>query len=470
MNYAEVRKQVCQIIPGTRVLFEQKRKAEAVKEKGRKSNYFQYDILNKKWEKRERLLNAEEINSFVEISMRAAACPMPFNIDVWDGLVCPYNCVYCYANAFRASLYTSFFDNSRSIGIRHCNPDFYKRELDKMQGLRGKDPHQYQDTRKAFAMEIPLRLGIRFEDFLKNEKRHGISWELLRYLKETEYPVMINTKSDLVGEDKYVRVLAENPAKAAVHITLLTPNDKINRELEPGAPSYKARMKAAKKLASAGVRVVMRIEPFLFLINDREEEVQQYIADMKDAGIKHITFDTYSYTALNPGLRQNFINEGYDFDRMFIAGCDGQYFGSYLLKKYMAEYEKAGISCSTFDMGNVPANAQDICCEVGDWFKDSGWNYGSSVMAARYIVKQEGKPVAWKEYYEWVMNKGGFLSPRLKQEMHELWNMEGNTAFGIQWAQGLITIGWDEGGFIWTYKKEVDEREKIFVSLKIKGD
>ncbi len=34
------------------------------------------------------MLDTEQINSFLEISLRAAACPMPFNADVWDGLNC----------------------------------------------------------------------------------------------------------------------------------------------------------------------------------------------------------------------------------------------------------------------------------------------------------------------------------------------------------------------------------------------
>jgi hypothetical protein len=64
------------------------RKSEAVREKGRKKNYSQFNLREGEWRKQERLLNTEEINSFLEISVRAAACPMPFNMDIWDGLFC----------------------------------------------------------------------------------------------------------------------------------------------------------------------------------------------------------------------------------------------------------------------------------------------------------------------------------------------------------------------------------------------
>ena len=96
---------------------------------------------------------------------------MPFNVDVWDGLICPYNCIYCFANSFRASLYTAFFDNSKTMGLRHCNPDYYIKEMDKMAKYRTmsmKDKRQLSGINKAFALDIPLRMGIRFEDFLRN--------------------------------------------------------------------------------------------------------------------------------------------------------------------------------------------------------------------------------------------------------------------------------------------------------------
>jgi hypothetical protein len=182
---------------------------------------------------------------------------------------------------------------------------------------------------------------------------------------------------------------------------------------------------------------------------------------MKEAGVKNITFDTYSYSALNPGIRQNFINRGYDFDRLFLAGCDSQPLGSILLKEYMEEFRKQGISCSTFDLGNVPSNAQDICCEVTDLFQNSAWNYGSIVMAVRYVVEREGEPVRWSQFRDWVYGKGGFLTNDLEQQVHELWNMEGNTAYSIHWAQGLVPVGWDENGLVWTYLSNIDERKKM---------
>ena len=115
-------------------------------------------------------------------------------------------------------------------------------------------------------------------------------------------------------------------------------------------------------------------------------------------------------------------------------------------------------------MGNVPTNDDDICCEVGDWFK-GGYNYGSTVIAARYIKEQAPGKVSWGDFVEYVDSKGGFLSEELKTVVHELWNLGGNMAYSHSWSQGLKAVGSDENGLIWVYDGSSDYREKLLESI-----
>lgn len=258
--------------------------------------------------------------------------------------------------------------------------------------------------------------------------------------------------------------MSENKAKAAVHVTLISNDQDILDRLEPGAPEYNLRMEGIRNMTAAGIRVVARIEPYLFLVNDNREMVEKYMEDIWDAGVRNLTFDTYSYTAQNPGIRQGFMNQGYDFDRIFLAESDSQPLGSLLLGKFMELFQKRGFSCSTFDMGNQKLNNQSVCCEVGDWF-DGGLNYGCTVMAARYIIERGGKRTTWAHFERYVNKNGGFLTDELKREVHELWNLGGNMAYSHSWAAGLTPIGSDENGLIWTYNPDVDERENLLKTL-----
>ena len=371
----------------------------------------------------------------------------------------------CFADAFRASLYTSFFDNSKSVGLRHCNPDFYKTKLDEMfNKFLGKDPLEVKsDLGKALAKRIPIRFGIRFEDFLPAEKSKGISLELLNYLRKAQYPLMINTKSDLVGEDAYVRALSRNKAKTAVHITMISCDEDFLRVIEPGAPTFAKRIQAAKNLSEAGVRVVARIEPYMVFLNDSKDMVQEYFGRMKEAGVTHLTFDTYSYSANNPGIRQNFVRRGYDWERMFLLTSDSQAIGSLLLSKFMDMFREQGFSASSFDMGGAPDNDDTICCSVGDWFPDAGYNWGCTVGAVRYIKERGLKPTSWNNFHRYVMRNGGFLSKVLEEEVKELWNLEGNASYFVNWGRGIEPCGHDEHGILWHYREnpEADFRYSI---------
>lgn len=88
MNYWDYRKKIKNIIPRMSKLSGGANDGFKLKEKGRKSNYQQFSLSENKMNKMERLLNLEEIGSFAEVSLRAQSCPMPFNVDVYDGLQC----------------------------------------------------------------------------------------------------------------------------------------------------------------------------------------------------------------------------------------------------------------------------------------------------------------------------------------------------------------------------------------------
>lgn len=461
-NYWDLRKQAARIIPRMSKL--PGRDGYRQKEKGRKSNYSQFNLTSGAMDRMERLLDTESINSFAEVSLRAQSCPMPFNIDLWDGLRCSHRCMYCYADYFRHSLYTSFFDNSKEIGLRWCNDEHWRAELDKLMPHRGEKVAGESSVINAVRLGIPMRLGIRFDDFLPPERRVGVSLRLLKYLAAAKYPVMVNTKSAMIGEGEYAAALAGNPARAAVHLTMISSDEDFLKRMEPGAPSFAQRVKAAADLVKAGVRVVARIEPWMMFLTDEKSQVDEYIQAMKEAGVHHITFDSYSYSANSRGIAENFYAQGWDFERMFLLSSDSQWMSSYLLGAFIQYFRDAGMECNTFDQGNVPDNNEWICCSVGDWFGEAGagFNWGSGVTAIRYIQSQAGKPVGWKAFETWVLGKGGWLSSQLRSEVRLLWNGTGDMAWPIFWARGLVPMGHDADGVVWVFRPEEDFRRHLF--------
>ena len=459
MDYWELRKAVSRLVPRRAMI--PGRDFNRNKEKGRKSNYFQYDILANNMKKTTGAMLDENRLTVVNVSFRAQSCPMPFNMDVWDGMCCPYACRYCYADNLRSTLFPSFYDNGREVGIRHCAEAHWKAELDRLFVMRGEKVHKRGSAvHNSARLGIPLRFGIQFEDFTELELQHGVSLSMLRYLSKAKYPVMVNTKSDILGNDDYAEALASNKGGAAVHVTLITSNEALLKKIEPGAPTFASRMRSVKALVDAGVRVVGRIEPWMIFNNDVKEDVEEYVQAMKRAGVKHLTLDSYSYSAYNPGIRDNFHEVGIDFDRMFLLSADSQWLSSLLLGKFMKYLQGKGFKCSTFDQGNVPDNDDWICCSVGDYFleKGAGMNWGCGTIAVKLIQGRGSYGTTWGLFDEYVRQKGGWLSDGLKTEVKKIWNGEGDMAWPLFHARGLVPMGSDADGLIWTFNPDEDFR------------
>jgi len=234
MNYYELRSLVSKLIPRQKILNSVKDKFKAeVKMKGRKTNYHEFNLIRQKWQNKEKIFNTERIKHFIEVSLRAAACPMPLNADCYDAKACPFRCQYCFADILKATLYTSFWDRTEEMGIRSCPPDYFRAELDRHFEVVAKGlPLNASDIQRAIKNRIPIRLGIRFEDFIYAERKNGIALAFLNHLKDRNYPIMINTKSDLPAEEPYLSALADNPSKAAVHVTLISADNRILKAIE----------------------------------------------------------------------------------------------------------------------------------------------------------------------------------------------------------------------------------------------
>lgn len=451
MDYWELRSLLESVIPRTTLLLDRGagREDELFASKGRKAHYREFNLARQGWVSRKRELSTDAMKHFLEVSTLAAECPMPLNLDVWDAPKCPFRCIYCFADRFRQSLYTSFYDNV-SGRLRCCSKAFLSKELPKYLRAQGKSPEEVDTPiSKAIAIGVPIRFGIRFEDFTVREGKEGASLHALKILKDHEYPVMINTKSDLVAEDAYVEALHGNRGGRAVHITLLTVNEKLCKLLEPGAPSAKRRLKAAKVLSDAGIRVVARIEPFLPYIADSRDEVDAFTEAVWDAGVRNITLDNYSYGGNTPSVNAAFARVGLDLNRVYGIASTSQWLGSLLLGKFMEHLRSKGFSCSTFDQGNARTNDQTNCCEAGDVFKNL--SRGNLVNAVRYVWRHKG-PVCWSDFRQYVLENGGFLSAAIEKQVHQNWDLAeggGNTPGYNMLFSSLLSVGSDVDGTIW---------------------
>ena len=179
-----------------------------------------------------------------------SSCFHRFELDTY-GRGCLHNCAYCYAKSY---LHVRKYWNEPvpfPIDIVNIRKAFYTVfETDKRS--------KYRDVLER---KIPLRIGSMSDSFMWLDKQFRVTHELMKILSFYNYPSLIFTRSDLVAEDEYIEVM--RPELTQVQFSMSSTNEKLTRQIEPGAPSPARRLAALKKLKENGFKTLVRINPLI---------------------------------------------------------------------------------------------------------------------------------------------------------------------------------------------------------------
>ena len=182
-------------------------------------------------------------------------CLYAFEVDTY-GRGCVHDCVYCYA---KAELTVHAYWNRpfpMPVDITEIWKAFYSVfETDKK-----------SKWRNIMKMRVPIRIGSMSDSFMFMDKKYKVTQELLKILKFYNYPYIIFTRSDLVAQDDYLDLL--DPNLCSMQMSISSINDKMNKMIEPGAPSAQRRLKALKKLVQSGFWTTVRLNPFFPIYPD----------------------------------------------------------------------------------------------------------------------------------------------------------------------------------------------------------
>ncbi|GAB3271456.1 PA0069 family radical SAM protein [Parahaliea aestuarii] len=181
---------------------------------------------------------------------------IPFyqSINPYQG--CEHGCIYCYARPTHAYLDLSpGLDFETRLTYKANAAEQLRREL----------------ARPGYRCSA-ITLGANTDPYQPVEREHRITRQLLEVLRDCRHPVAIITKGALVTRD--IDILREMAADglASVAISLTTLDDSLKRQLEPRAPSARARLRAMAELRAAGVPVSVLFAPVIPAINDSEME------------------------------------------------------------------------------------------------------------------------------------------------------------------------------------------------------
>jgi DNA repair photolyase len=124
------------------------------------------------------------------------------------------------------------------------------------------------------------------------ERRFCLTRKCLEILADSDFPVSIQTKSDLVLRDTDILKRIKDKE---VGITITCSDPELERLFEPGASDLERRFDALKKLVKRGIPTYVFFGPILPFFSDRQESLLSLFKRLQKIGVGRIYLDKMNY-------------------------------------------------------------------------------------------------------------------------------------------------------------------------------
>ena len=185
---------------------------------------------------------------------------------------CQHACLYCYAEFMKK--YT-----------RHPEPwgEFVDAKTNVADRLR----QQVKRTKPGTVM-----VGTVTDAYQPLEKEFNLTRQCLEVLADTDFPVFIQTKSDLILRD--IDVLKRMKEKE-IGLTITCPDSRVERIFEPEASDLERRFEALSRLKENGLPTFVFFGPILPFFSDNERSLKSLFERLRKIGIEKIYLDRMNY-------------------------------------------------------------------------------------------------------------------------------------------------------------------------------
>jgi len=194
---------------------------------------------------------------------------------------CSHACSYCYAQYY-----------TRRMGYSGAWGSYVYAKLNAVELLKR------ELIRKARGIVYMSSLTDAYQPA---ESSFSITRGVLKLLYEEDWPVIIQTKSNLVLRDLDI---ISGFSDINVGLTIITLDDELRKIMEPRAPSVKDRIYTLQRLKEAGIRTFTFIGPII--PGTALEDIMALVREVKDLS-DLIYFDRFRG---KPGIRMGDMSQG----------------------------------------------------------------------------------------------------------------------------------------------------------------
>lgn len=201
--------------------------------------------------------------------------PFEWTINPYRG--CEFACKYCYARYTHEYMELDGSEFERKIFVKQHPAELLARDVERK--------YSYQRAGAEDGRPEHIAIGTATDPYQPAEREYGVTRACLEELAKREgLSVSVITKSNQIVRDMDVFKRIAERSELSLNITITTLRARLARLLEPRAPRPDLRVAAVRQLREAGLRVGVSASPLIPGITDREGELEELAATVKDAG------------------------------------------------------------------------------------------------------------------------------------------------------------------------------------------
>lgn len=357
--------------------------------------------------------------------------------------------------------------------VKAVNPE----KIKKIFSGEDKDSQFYEYIRT----KRPIQWGGLSDQFDGYERKYGVTYEILKYLREINYPICFSTKSAWVFHDPKYQELFNGADNWNMKFSIITLDEQDAAKIEQGVPKPTERLEAMKiynTLSKGGT--TLRLRPFIVGVSDKT--YLDLIKKAAEAGASAVTTEFFclEMRSIN-NAREHYktLSEcaGFDIVELYRKYSNGSGYLR-LNRKIKEKYiHKMKDLCHELGMRFYVSDAhfKECCDNCSCCALPPEWDYSrGNFSAALQIAKKTGE-VRWSDiqgdmYYlnfpykkadgfntNSAENRALFEGMTMKDYMHYLWNnpRRGQSPYKL-FEKVLMPDGYDENNdIIYKYNEKV---------------
>ncbi len=216
----------------------------------------------------------------------ASAVPFRWTVNPMRG--CTHGCTYCFARGTHRYLdLDAGADFDAQIVVKTNVAEVLAAEV----------------TRASWTREH-VALGTNTDPYQRAEGRYRLMPGVIEALAGSGTPLSILTKGTLLRRDLPLLAEAAREAPVSLAVSVAVLDDDLQRSLEPGTPTARARLDLVRTAREAGLPVHVMVAPVLPWLTDSTDHLDRLLAAVAAAGAQHATVLALH---LRPGAREWFL-------------------------------------------------------------------------------------------------------------------------------------------------------------------